>query len=257
MFRTLSLLLCLLACSAFAADRTVEKQFKVGPNATFALDNHKGTIVIRTQPGNQISVKAVIYMAEDEDNKMSAANRQAAIDALEVRFKNTDNLVKVEVENDNSEKQSGISWNQTLPTVDFEIGVPQDANLELETHKGELQVQAPSGTIEIESHKGTGTIDGVRNAFKLSTHKGEFAIGFAKLARIEIETHKGDITLELPGGPMTLDATSHKGEFTFNGRKIPVTRERGETSATYTEGAGTNRISLGTHKGHFTVNFRD
>lgn len=257
MLRMIPLLLCLFAASAFAADRVVEKQFKVNPNATFALDNHKGLIVIRTQSGHQISVKAVITMNTKDDSKMSDGDRQAVIDATEIRFKNTDNLVKVDVVTESAPTKGAVAWNQTLPTVDFEIALPQDANLELITHKGELQVQAPSGTIEIDSHKGTGTIDGVRNTFKMTSHKGEFAIGFAKLARIEIETHKGEITLDLPGGPMTLDATSHKGQFKFHGRDIPVTSDRGEVSASYTEGAGTHRISLDTHKGQFTVNFRD
>ncbi len=257
MHRMIPLLLCSFAASAFAADRVVEKQFKVNPNATFALDNHKGLIVIRTQPGHQVSVKAIVTMADDEYNKMSAGDRQAAIDATEIRFKSSDSLVKVDVVNNNGPTKGALSWNQTLPTVDFEIALPQDANLELSSHKGELRIQAPSGTLEIESHKGTGTVDGVRNQFKLTTHKGDFVIGFAKLAAIEVETHKGQISLDLPGGPMTLDATSHKGQFKFNGRNIPVTREDGEVSAHYTEGVGTHRIRLDTHKGQFTVTFRD
>ena len=246
-------LLVTLGATAFAGpEKNFEEAFSVGPNATFSLDSHKGNIKVRTG-GDQILVKARVYYEEAVDARV--------LDYVNIEATHSGNLVKIEVEFDQKESKTllesifgknSYSW----PMVDFDIVVPDDSNLRIDSHKATFDFQVPSGDIEIESHKGSGTIANVRGDFALETHKGQFTVDVSQLGDIDIETHKGDVEILLgDASDFTIDGESHKGSLAFTGRDIRVHREDGESTVSYAEGTSRHRIRLETHKGNIRLNF--
>lgn len=256
-----AILLLLLSATAFAADRTVEKTFDVNPDATLLLDSHKGKITIRTHASDQIVVNARIYMPEYGTTKMSESDVADLIDAVEIRIADSPSQVAVDVDYKNTQSifEAMMTKSRTNPAVDFDVFVPAGGNLKLESHKGSMDVDAPSGSIDIESHKGEGKISGVRGDLELETHKGNFTVDVEELHNIDIESHKGNVDLTIVGASdFSMAAASHKGKFNFSGRDIPIKRgKRHGLNAAYSEGNGANRINLETHKGNITINFED
>lgn len=250
MKKVLFLLLGYAALAAHGSERIYEKEFPVGPGASFSLDSHKGIIHIRTDNVSTIRARARIYPEESTD--------PALLQHVRIRERTGGNQVSLEVEfDDRSARIDGllgesVSW----PAVEWEITLPDDASLALETHKSEVDLDVPAGSVEIESHKGHGSIRGVRGRLALETHKGDFDVEVLELADVGVETHKGNISLTLPWTQnFTLRAESHDGSFRFLGLDIPVKREDDEITAYYKAGDGSNRIELQTHKGSISVAF--
>jgi len=253
MKKALFLMFLLVSVAAFGSERIYEQVFQVDPGARFSLECHKGFIKIRTNNSRTIQVMARIYFEEGGD--------PALLEHAQIKERSGRNHVSLEFDFDqNAAKFAGLIGNSLdWPAVDWEIALPDDVNLDLETHKSEVDLDVPAGRIEIESHKGTGTIRGVRNDFKLETHKGEFDVDVTQLADLDVETHKGKISLTIHGTEdFTLRAGSDKGILRFSGYDVPIQRDEDdedEITAYFRIGDGTNRIELETYKGSITVDF--
>jgi hypothetical protein len=249
------LMLLLVAAAAFGGERTFEKEFQVGAGAELSLDCHKGTIRIRTHSASVIAIKARIYPDEGKNPEL--------VDLVEIKTRASSGHVSVDVDYEQTEKAfNGLIGDQrTLPMVDFDIAIPDDAALDLSSHKAEFDVVTGSGKVEIESHKGSGTIKGVRNELDLETHKGDFKVEVEQLADLSVETHKGDVEVIIYGArDFSVRGESHDGELRFDGRDIRVEKDEEHhhgASVSYREGDGRNRIEISTHKGTVELRFVD
>ena len=261
MKNTMFMLLSLVAFAAFGADRTLEKSFEVGADASFSLDSHKGHIQIRTSDTNTIQVNARIHMGDDYDGKLSDEEILRLIESVDVNFHADEGSVRVSVDYDNANSlfDALMRKNRTMPMIHFEIMLPDDANLQLETHKSTVDVDAPSGRVDIESHKGEGAIRGVRGEFNMETHKGKFQVEILEMHDVSVETHKGDVNLTLHGATdFTVRGETHKGNLNVKGYEFRAKRadDRGDEKVLYQKmGNGSNRIELETHKGAITLDF--
>jgi len=242
----------LIAATAFATERTYDKEFQVSAGAQLSLDCHKGTIQIRTHAQPVIQVYARIYPDQGQDPALE--------DLLEIRERSGAAYVSLEVEYGDSGSigRGLLGKSTTLPLVDFEIMVPDDAALELDSHKATFDVEAGSGPVTVDSHKGGGTIRGVRGDFRLDTHKGRFGVEVEELAGIEVDTHKGEVEVAiLSAGDFSIRGESHDGTLRFEGRDVEVVRDDHDVRVDYSEGSGQNRIVLSTHDGTITFRFVD
>jgi len=133
---------------------------------------------------------------------------------------------------------------------------PDDNSLVLETHKGNIDVEAPAGKVTIQSHKGTGTIFGVRSDFDMQTHKGQFKVEILELHDLQVQTHKGDVALSVHAASnFTIHGDSHKGDIDVTGFAVEKKQEKRSTYIFHKQGSGANRIDLQTHKGNITLDF--
>ncbi len=253
------LLLFALPGLAMASERIVEENFEVRNDVRLDLECHKGQVNIETGDVTAIQMKARIYPDEGpvED-----------LELVEIKTSHGDRWVSIEVRYDtdrmerNRREKSGLmsSWEGgSLPFVDFDIVVPRGANLDLESHKSNFDVQAPSGEIRISSHKGRGKISGVRNDFELETHKGDFEVEIEEMRDLDIETHKGHVEVLAHGAKdFRLRGESHKGNLKFDGYDIEVRRgDDRERWVDETIGSGEHLVTLDTHKGTIRLDFRN
>jgi hypothetical protein len=240
-----------------AAERTVDKTFTVDSGSRFSLDVHKGHINVRTDMGSTVSVSARVYLTDEQKKGLSADQIDNVMEALEIKFREGSGYVDVSVDFDSGDVLSGLLGNhRPMPFVDFDIIVPDDSSLALETHKGTLDVDAPAGKVSIESHKGTGTILGVRSDFEMETHKGQFKVEVLELHDLEVETHKGDVTITIhAANDFTIRGDSHKGDIDVRGVAVEKQREDRSSYINHKQGSGANRIELGTHKGNIVLDF--
>jgi hypothetical protein len=230
-----------VAVGAFAQDRIYRKEFAVDPGARFSLDSYKGKIVIRTGNISVIRVKARIY------------GSRTSVDNYGIIEHAAQNMVTLEGKY--SGRSGYIAGN--MPSADWDITLPETIDLVLKTYKSEVDLDVPSGRVLIESYKGTGSIRGVRNSFKLDTYKGGFTIEVSKLADLDIDTYKGDISLVIfEPSDFILSGGGHKGQFNFRGLDIPVEEKGGGNEVFFSKGSARSRIDLQTYKGTYNVDFR-
>ncbi len=245
------LVMSMLAVTVFGAENFFEKEFPVEANAGFSLDSHKGLIKIRTDGGASIRVKAKLVGGDDNLAEYVTIETDSGSD-----------FASVKVRYDHKSAQSmfkglmgkGMTW----PELHFDIILPDNCSLVVDSHKSEFDLEVPSRDIRIDSHKGTGRIVGVRSDLSLDTHKGSFEVEILELHDVNVDTHKGELNLVIhEARDFSVRGESHKGGFEFIGRDIEVKHKKNEITVTYREGNGDNRIALNTHKGHIKLEFVD
>lgn len=254
--RILAILMALMGIAVMAADRVFEETYPVDPGADFSLSSHKGLIKVSTDNGNTVRVFARIYVEPGEDDR--------AVEFTKIQTSAYANSVRIEVDYNRKSLESAYSSlignHVPTPYVDFEIVIPDDLNLKLESHKSRFEIDAPAGEVNVESHKGTGFIRGVRNDFELISHKGQFDVDIEKMSDLEIETHKGDMAVNIRGGQdFTLRGDTHKGDIEIEGRQVEYIKEKHHRGMHVREkfGNGKYRVRLETHKGRIRLNFLD
>lgn len=250
MKKVLILAFVFFAATGFANERYYDEEFQVAAGSSFSLEVHKGSITINTHSAPVIVVKARIYPDEGKDVEL--------VDLTELETRSGDRHVSIEVDyhQEKASKNSFLGNSYTLPMIEWDITVPDDASLELSSHKSTFDINAPSGKVEIETHKGTGTIRGVRGEFELETHKGEFEIEIVKLSDLDLETHKGSIVATIQGATdFSLEGESHEGTLRFTGMDVPITKDHDETIVDFEAGSGRNSIEISTHKGEIELRF--
>jgi DUF4097 and DUF4098 domain-containing protein YvlB len=87
-------------------------------------------------------------------------------------------------------------------TVDFEIALPPQANLDLSTNNGSIDVADISG--DIESRTNNGSLSAVRTAgsTRLHTNNGHINVTKAALAPGAVEANNGSITCKAISGDL-------------------------------------------------------
>ena len=256
------LLLGLFAMGLSANERFVDKTFNVEPGSRFSIDSHKGHIQIRTGNAQTVEIHAKIYLGDDYQEELSEDEQKRILEHLEIRINHQKRNVTVDVnfDQDAVRESSGFFFKRgvSMPYVDFDILVPDDSSLDVETHKSTVDIDAPSGRVRLESHKGHGTLRSVRNRLELITHKGDFEVQILQMDDIEVETHKGNVDISIAGPHnFLIRGSSHKGDFSFRGLDIPIQSKKRESYIDYEVGTGEHNIDLETHKGRISIDFAE
>jgi len=250
----LALAVAIAVPGAAAADKTLERTLDATADAKVFVDSFKGKIEVRTADIAEVRVTARVWVEEGGDPE--------SVEHVHLRTNDGGRRVRVEIEYDEVALDSSSSWfgwqKHVRPMVDLSIVMPEGGRLVLETHKAELDIEAPSGSVEIDTHKGHGTIRNVRSELDLDTHKGDYEVEVIELDTIDISTHKGEITVRVHGArDFEVIGRTHKGDLRFSGRDIPVRRDGKSSTVSYSSGSGGGFIEVQTHKGDIHIDFVD
>ncbi len=239
-----------LTLPCFAAQRIFEDTVEVDEDVNFSIKSHRGKVRIATGNVNTIEIKAIMTHDYEE-----------ALDNVEVNVFQSRSRVSVDVDYHQHGFNIG-SWfspNQyTYPHIQFEIVIPDQASLKINSHRSDLEVEAPSGRLRISAHRGQGRISNIREDLSLDTHRGEFFLEIVRLSDVRIDTHRGDVDMEIhDASNFAIDASAHRGKFRVSGRDIPKHRHDREDYIDYKEGNGDNLIKIDSHRADIDIDFRD
>jgi len=258
--KIMSMALILFSITAFAADeRTWDKSVEVDSAVHFYLESHKGEVRITAGEEETLTISARIYMKNGRE-KLDQEQLDQLLEAVEMKFSQRSQSVSLKVDFNRETLDNLFAGllgkNQENPTVDLDIALPSQASLTLETHKGEIDIDAPGGEVKIQTHKGNANIRNVRADFSLETHKGNIQVEIQQLGSLDIESHKGNVELTIHDAhDFQITGESSKGSLKFSGMDIPVKRKKKGSAVAYSHGNGENRIDLETHKGNITIDF--
>lgn len=211
--------LLILAGTALPRDfeKRVEKSFSVSPGGTLHLESDRGSVDVRSKTGNEVRV-VVLYKADTRSEQQA----EEWFDEFRTTFDQRGNDVEVRGE----WHDRWLKRNNRL-RIHYDILVPKEYNLDVETSGGSIEVNDLAGRVDLNTSGGSikmGEIDGVVRA---NTSGGS----------ITLEKASGEAYVHTSGGSISLGEIGGPAEAGTSGGSITVDGVNGDLKA-HTSGGG-------------------
>jgi DUF4097 and DUF4098 domain-containing protein YvlB len=186
------------------AETKKEYRFEVGPKAKVSIINQFGGVSVKPSTGNYVLVNATIYS-----------------DKVEVDHAQSGSRVDVQ-----SHLLSGATVDNSR--VDYEVLVPADASVDMESSTGPLHAEKLHGDVEAEGANAAIDVRDITGSHvHVKTMAGPITLTNIRDGHVEIDSVSGDVTLNSVTGPLVrVSSTSGKiqydgdfgyaGEYRFN-----------------------------------------
>jgi len=182
-----------LAASAMAADSHKELRFNVGSRAGISVVNPYGSISVKPASGNTVVVNAVLHSDKVEIDDTATANR---VDIQSHLLPGAD-------------AESG--------RVDYEILVPADASLTLQSTNATLHAEGLRGDVTLE---GVGSSVDVRDVSDAHVHvktmNGPVTLTNIRNGHVEVDSVSGAVDMNAVTGPL-VQVISTSGRINYSG----------------------------------------
>jgi DUF4097 and DUF4098 domain-containing protein YvlB len=184
----------LVTLATFAvAETKKEYRFDVGPKSKVSIINQFGSVSVKPSTGNYVLVNATLYSDKVEVDQSQSGNR-------------------VDVQ---SHLLAGATADNSR--VDYEVLVPADASVNLESATGPLHAERLHGDVEAE---GTNAAIDVRDIsgshVHVKTMAGAITLTNIRDGHVEIDSVSGDVTLRSVTGPL-VRVSSTSGRIQYDG----------------------------------------
>jgi len=186
------------------AETEKEYRFEVGTKAKVSIINQYGAVSVKPSTGNYVVVNATIYS-----------------DKVEVDHAQNGSRVDVQ-----SHLLSGATADNSR--VDYEVLVPADASVDMESSTGPLHAEKLHGDVEAEGANAAIDVRDITGSHvHVKTMAGPITLTNIRDGHVEIDSVSGDVTLSSVTGPLVrVSSTSGKiqydgdfgyaGEYRFN-----------------------------------------
>jgi DUF4097 and DUF4098 domain-containing protein YvlB len=229
---SLALVVCLVAASAVAADKRFEKKFAVTPGGTLTINTDVGDVRITGSSGSEVSIVAEVH------------GRQRDVDRFDISAKQTSNGVEVRGE---SSQSHWFSWGIDGPDAKFQIAVPHEYTVQVNTSGGNIVISNLKGRINGETSGGDLDIRDVEGAISLETSGGDIRaeklVGDLHMATsggdVQIQSVVGRVDVSTSGGNVKLSDIDGRVDAETSGGDI-VVRVRGDNKGIHAETSGGN-----------------
>jgi DUF4097 and DUF4098 domain-containing protein YvlB len=268
-----------------ASARTVDDTLPLAADGAVEIENICGAVTVVAWDRPEIRVTGTLVEADDL-LELKGTGQRVTVAVIDSHGEDVDcgDLkvqlppgVRLEIETVSADvAAAGITGTLEIETVSGDVqaqGAP--AELEIETVSGEVSVSVATFSLDIETVSGDVEIHDASGRLEAETVSGEVDIsggpfsqvevttvsgdldlraGLAPSAKVQLDTHSGDVTLTLPPLDNVAWALS-----TFSGRIEGILAERkvsgfgpGTTMA-YLQGDGSTGITVSTHSGDINI----
>ncbi len=175
------------------AETKKEYRFNVGVKSTVSIINQYGAVSIKPSTGNFVVVSATTYS-----------------DKVEVDHTQSGNRVDVQ-----SHLLPGATAENSR--VDYEVTVPADASVTLESMTGPLHAERLHGDVEAEGANASVEVREISNSHvHVKTMNGPITLTDIHDGHVEIDSVSGDVTLKSVTGPL-VRVSSTSGKIVYDG----------------------------------------
>jgi DUF4097 and DUF4098 domain-containing protein YvlB len=243
--------LCLplvLGCSVLPSatyTRTVQLSAPLSAGSTFSAQTHNGSITVEGVETADCNVTAKITAraGTEEEAKKLAEETKVTLEPL-------GNKLTAKIQ------KPLLVMNQSV-SVSLDVMLPNQANLELTTHNGAINVTDIIGRINATTHNGGVTAESVSSTMELQTHNGGIEATCSKSASpvcdVSIVTHNGGINFIAPPNlSASVDVSTHNGSIKTD-LPMTVTEKVSKRKLIGTIGRGQGKLHLETHKGSIKI----
>jgi DUF4097 and DUF4098 domain-containing protein YvlB len=181
------------------AETKKEFRFTVGPRSKVSIINQFGSVSVKPSGGNFVLVNATTYSDKVEVDQSQSGNR-------------------VDVQ---SHLLAGASADNAR--VDYEVLVPADANVNLESATGPLRAERLHGDVEAEGSNAAIDVRDISGSHvHVKTMAGAVTLTNIRDGHVEIDSVSGDVTLNAVTGPLvrvssTTGRIQYDGDFGYAG----------------------------------------
>ena len=181
------------------AETKKEFRFTVGPRSKVSIINQFGSVSVKPSGGNFVLVNATTYSDKVEVDQSQSGNR-------------------VDVQ---SHLLAGASADNAR--VDYEVLVPADANVNLESATGPLHAERLHGDVEAEGSNAAIDVRDISGSHvHVKTMAGAVTLTNIRDGHVEIDSVSGDVTLNAVTGPLvrvssTTGRIQYDGDFGYAG----------------------------------------
>lgn len=240
--------------------KEVHRTVDLRPDGRVAIETYKGWIAVGVWDKPQVEISARIE-PDESDNDRDQARK---VEETEVRIEGSGDAVRIESDYDHVRDHGlwgafGVSHG-TLPFVRYTIRMPRTARLRIKDYKSETHVSGLAGELDLTTYKGRVQVSGLNAGARLETHKGDVRVDFARFARSDFKTYKGEIEIGIPKqSGFDLDASvgrrgSLSSDFELASRSGRSEREEERRHGSVNGGGPV--LSLETYKGSFRIRTR-
>ena len=168
-------------------------RFKVGKHAMVSVNNQYGPITVKTGAEHLVVVTATLHSDKVELDQSKSGNRIGLVSHL----------------------LSGAD--HTSGVVEYEIQVPMDANVTLQSETGPIRVEKLRGDVTIEgSNAPIDVLDCADGHVHVKTLNGPVNLTNIRNGHIEIVSMGGDVTMSNVTGP-SVKVNSNSGKIQYDG----------------------------------------
>jgi DUF4097 and DUF4098 domain-containing protein YvlB len=161
-----------------SAETRKEFRYTVGPGATVSIVNENGTVIVRPSTARQVSIVTTLQSPKVEVDSNQNGNRITT--RTHVLQKTTADQTR----------------------VDYEISLPQDANVSIDSGTGEIRVENLQGNVTVESDDSNVDMTGLSNgAVQIQTVNGKVNLSNIKQSRVAVTSTGGNVQLTSVSGP--------------------------------------------------------
>lgn len=225
---TLGALLVTPAALQAKITRLVEKSFTVQPGGNFKATTQGGDIIVKTADVSTVQIKAKQVVRASTEQEADEI-----LSKLTLTMEQTGNDVTAEAK---YEKRPSGSWFSNWPpvSVSFEVTVPTNYNLNLNTSGGDIRAASIQGNVRARTSGGDLTFERVQGEIDAHTSGGDIVLKEGT-ARAKLGTSGGDIEVDRAGGPTEVSTSG--GDITINSvtQLLSATTSGGNVRATLTE----------------------
>jgi hypothetical protein len=232
----------------FGNTAVATRNFTVSANPTLVLNNDTGSIHVRVANSvNQVTIQATKH-----------SNFGSNLNDVNVSYtQNTEgNTINVNVI-----RQNGFNL-FTSTSVDFDITVPNTAELQLKTNTGSIDVTGVSGQMVLTSNTGSITAIGgtVSGNTGLITNTGSITFNGSinQTGNYRFETNTGSVNVTMPGGSaFHVNASTDTGSINTNFPGVTVQHQGMGANVSGDVGSSPQAtVSLRTNTGSINLNQR-
>ncbi len=244
-------------------ERTVQLSAPLSPGSSFAAKTHNGYITITGADVTDCNLTAtIIGRAITEEDAKEVAEQ------TKIKLEPWGNKLNAKIDKPTYMINRSVS-------VNLEITVPNQTDLELTTHNGRIEItnitgrlngtthngkvtaEQVSGTTELHTHNGSVICREISGDTQLKTHNGSLKVYYSQAApsvcNISLITYNGGIELATPSNfSGEVQASTHNGSINTE-LPITVSGKLSKRRLTGTIGTGQGKLHLETHNGSIRI----
>ena len=182
------------AGAAFAdtAEERFDRTYPFSAGQLLALSNTNGDVYVEPWDRDEVRVRAVKRV------KTRGSSADAALEELRIEVDVDSRGIEIETVNPSWRRIMG--WSGVSASVEYEIQLPREADLEVRTVNGEIEVSGLAGEIRLRSTNGGIAVLDSAGSVSAATTNGGIKVELQEVSSegMEFETTNGGIKVDLP-----------------------------------------------------------
>ena len=181
--------------------RTLDVKFDVGDRTRLTLESQSGTVAVRGDGGRTVRVEVVARLWAEDD---AEADDQAELIRRAIRHEGDKVTVRAPAL---LRPRPFLFFGHSRPRVDYQITVPTNTEVKIESRSGLIEVEAIAGPLRIDSRSGKVSVREVTSDVEIRSRSGAVHAESSG-GSLDVESRSGSMRIKGCGGDASLETRS-------------------------------------------------